>query len=71
MDKQGYIIAVDQGTTGTTGVIVDSLGKVQCQSYQEIRQIYPEMGWVENDPSEIFSSVLNVIEDLLEETVKE
>lgn len=68
MDKQGYIIAVDQGTTGTTGVVVDSLGKVLCQSYQEIRQIYPEMGWVEHDPSEIFSSVLNVIEDLLEET---
>ena len=64
----GYILAVDQGTTGTTAMLVDEAGGVVWQAYQEITQIYPQPGWVEHDPDEIFQSCVNVIDELLEET---
>ena len=68
MPQQGYILAIDQGTTGTTAILVDGSGKVLWQAYQEIAQIYPQPGWVEHDPQEIFSSCMAVTEELLEET---
>jgi len=66
--KSGYILALDQGTTGTTAIMVDGTGKVLWRAYQEIEQIYPHPGWVEHNPEELFNSCLAVIEELLEET---
>ena len=54
MPSSGYILAIDQGTTGTTALLVDGSGRVLWQAYQEITQIYPQPGWVEHDPNEIF-----------------
>ena len=68
MAQSGYILAVDQGTTGTTAMLVDGAGGVVWQAYEEITQIYPRPGWVEHDPDEIFQSCVNVIDELLEET---
>ena len=68
MPPSGYILAIDQGTTGTTALLVDGSGRVIWQSYQEITQIYPRPGWVEHDPNEIFDSVIETIDDLLEAT---
>ena len=68
MTQSGYILAVDQGTTGTTAMLVDGAGGVVWQAYQEITQIYPQPGWVEHNPDEIFQSCVNVIDELLEET---
>ena len=68
MPPSGYILAIDQGTTGTTALLVDASGRVVWQSYQEITQIYPRPGWVEHDPNEIFDSVIETIDDLLEAT---
>ena len=68
MDRAGYILAIDQGTTGTTGILLDVSGRVVWQTSQEITQSYPQPGWVEQDPSEIFESCLLAIEELLEET---
>ena len=68
MTSPGYILAIDQGTTGTTALLVDGGGKVIWQSYQEITQIYPQAGWVEHDPSEIFNSVIDTVDDLLDAT---
>ena len=68
MTQSGYILAVDQGTTGTTAMLVDGAGGVVWQAYQEITQIYPRPGWVEHNPDEIFQSCVNVIDELLEET---
>ena len=68
MPPSGYILAIDQGTTGTTALLVDGSGRVVWQSYQEITQIYPRPGWVEHDPNEIFDSVIETIDDLLEAT---
>ena len=68
MPSSGYILAIDQGTTGTTALLVDGSGRVVWQAYQEISQIYPHPGWVEHDPSEIFNSVIETVDELLEAT---
>ena len=68
MPSSGYILAIDQGTTGTTALLVDGSGRVIWQAYQEITQIYPQPGWVEHDPNEIFDSVIETIDDLSEAT---
>ncbi len=68
MTRAGYILAIDQGTTGTTALLVDGSGRVVWQTSQEIEQIYPQPGWVEHDPEELFDSCLAVVDELLEET---
>ncbi len=68
MRKQGYILSVDQGTTGTTGIIMDEYGNILWKAYQEIRQLYPMPGWVEHNPLDLFNSCINIIEELLDET---
>ena len=66
MSAPGYILAIDQGTTGTTAMLVDSTGMPLWSVNREIRQIYPEPGWVEHDPEELFESCLHTVEELLE-----
>ncbi|MDP6452354.1 MAG: glycerol kinase GlpK [SAR202 cluster bacterium] len=68
MTESGYIIALDQGTTGTTAVLVDGSGRPVWSVNQEIEQIYPQPGWVEHDPSELFESCIEVAAELLDET---
>ncbi len=52
------ILAVDQGTTGTTCLVVDAELKVRGRGYRELTQHFPRPGLVEHDPEEIWSSVL-------------
>jgi len=52
-----YILAIDQGTTGTTVLLVDEGLRVCARGYSEFAQIYPQPGWVEHDPEAIWSSV--------------
>ncbi len=66
MSTPGYILALDQGTTGTTAMLVDSTGMPLWTVNREIRQIYPRPGWVEHDPVELFESCLHTVEELLE-----
>lgn len=63
-DKQ-YIMAIDQGTTGTTVLIVDENGDIISRSYGEITQIYPQPGWVEHAPEEIWAVSCNAAKDAL------
>jgi glycerol kinase len=51
------ILAIDQGTTGTTCLVVDEELNVRGRGYAELRQQYPRQGWVEHDPDEIWASV--------------
>ncbi len=53
-----FILAIDQGTTGTTVFVVDRRGRIRGRAYAEIRQFYPKPGWVEHDPEEIYRSVV-------------
>jgi len=56
-----HVLAIDQGTTGTTVMIFDAAGKVRGRGYSEFRQYYPRPGWVEHDPEEIWTVTKRVI----------
>jgi len=47
------LLAIDQGTTGTTCLAVTADGRVAGRGYRELRQSYPAPGWVEHDADEI------------------
>ncbi len=51
------LLAIDQGTTGTTVLVMDTEGHTLARHTQEFRQHYPQPGWVEHDPEEIWRSV--------------
>jgi len=59
------ILAIDQGTTGTTTIIYDKQGHPVKKAYQEFNQIYPRSGWVEHDPLEIWQTVLDTCQEVL------
>ena len=52
-----YIMAIDQGTTGSRVILFDESGTAKGSAYKEFTQIYPKPGWVEHDPLEIWKSV--------------
>ena len=62
------ILAIDQGTTGTTCLLVDEDLNIRGRGYAELPQHYPQPGWVEHDPEEIWQSVLTAAEQALTET---
>ncbi|MDH3907309.1 MAG: FGGY family carbohydrate kinase, partial [Gammaproteobacteria bacterium] len=64
MTKQ-FLLAIDQGTSSSRTVIYDDRANVVASAQQEFRQIYPESGWVEHDPEEIWASVRQVTREAL------
>jgi glycerol kinase len=54
----GCVLALDQGTTGSTALVVDAEGRVRGRGYQELPQYFPQPGWVEHDPEEIWQTQL-------------
>jgi glycerol kinase len=52
-----FILALDQGTSGSTALVVDETGAVRSRGYAELPQHYPQPGWVEHDPEEIWTSM--------------
>jgi glycerol kinase len=56
-----YVLAIDQGTTGSTGLVFADDGTVVGRAYSEFRQHYPQPGWVEHDPEEIWQVSLRVM----------
>lgn len=56
-----YIISLDQGTTSSRAVIVDNLSKIVEIVQKEFKQIYPQPGWVEHDPLDIYASQYSVL----------
>ncbi|MCA9194471.1 MAG: glycerol kinase GlpK [Planctomycetales bacterium] len=55
-----FILALDQGTTSSRALVIDSSGKIVASAQKEFTQIFPQPGWVEHDPSEIWQSQLTV-----------
>ncbi|HNX68943.1 MAG TPA: glycerol kinase GlpK [Candidatus Omnitrophota bacterium] len=56
-----YILAIDQGTTGSRAILFDAKGKAVSSAYQEFRQYFPKPGWVEHNAEEIWMSCVSVI----------
>jgi glycerol kinase len=55
-----FILALDQGTTSSRAIVFDHAGGIRASAQRELRQIFPQAGWVEHDPLEIWSSQLEV-----------
>src|SRR5260221_13279792 len=58
MTTPRYILAIDQGTTSTRAMIFDADGSPVAQAQKELTQSYPQPGWVEHDPEEIWRAVV-------------
>jgi glycerol kinase len=60
------ILAIDAGTTGVTALLVDDRGGVVRKGYREFLQHYPEPGWVEHDPEDIWQAALAACREVLD-----
>jgi len=66
MQNKSYILAIDEGTTGSNALLVDQDGQVVSKSYREIQQIFPQPGWVEQNPLELFQTSLWVAKEAIQ-----
>ena len=65
---QRYILALDQGTTSSRAILFGRDGSVGGHAQQPFRQYYPQPGWVEHDPNEIWESERAVAAQALRES---
>ena len=68
MKEKKYILAIDQGTTGTRVILFNHDGDVAGSSYREIEQIYPHPGWVEHNPNDYWETVLTCSAEAFDQT---
>jgi glycerol kinase len=66
MANNKFIIALDQGTTSSRAVLVNTKAEIKGISQKEFTQIFPQPGWVEHDPREILKTQLGVLSDVIE-----
>ncbi|MFV8816409.1 glycerol kinase GlpK [Haliea sp. E17] len=64
-----FVLAIDQGTTGSTVALMDAGGKLRASVNFEFPQIYPRPGWVEHRPGEIWTSVVKGIRSILRKRI--
>jgi glycerol kinase len=60
-----YLLALDQGTSSSRSIVFDAGGKIVAQAQRELPQIYPQPGWVEHDPMEIWRGQLATAREAL------
>lgn len=60
MKTRQYILALDQGTTSSRAIVFDHRGSIRSVAQKEFRQIFPQPGWVEHDPEEIWRTQASV-----------
>jgi len=60
-----YILALDQGTSSSRSIVFDDAGRIVALAQREFRQIYPQPGWVEHDPQEIWASQLATAQEAI------
>ena len=65
--SEKFLLALDQGTTSSRAVLFDSKGRMRHIAQQEFRQLFPQAGWVEHDPFDIWHSQWAVTRQLLRE----
>ena len=64
-----FVLAIDQGTTGSTVALMDDRGRLCGSVNNEFEQIYPQPGWVEHRPADIWASVCKGIRALLRKKI--
>lgn len=65
MPGQGYLLAIDQGTTSTRSLLFDASGRLLALAQREFLQSYPQPGWVEHDPQTIWRDVLSTAREVI------
>ena len=60
-----YLLALDQGTSSSRSIVFDAEGRIVALAQQELTQIYPQPGWVEHDPIEIWQTQLSTARQAL------
>ncbi|MDO5683308.1 MAG: glycerol kinase GlpK [Propionibacteriaceae bacterium] len=61
MSERRYVLSIDQGTTSTRAIVFDHSGHAVAVGQTEHQQIFPQPGWVEHDPLEIWTNTLHVV----------
>ena len=65
MTPSAYLLALDQGTSSSRSIVFDAQGQIVAKAQRAFRQIYPQPGWVEHDPREIWASQLATAREAL------
>jgi glycerol kinase len=65
MMARRFVLALDQGTTGSTALVVDPEGQVRGRGYAELPQHFPQPGWVEHDPEQIWQTTVQALQQAL------
>jgi glycerol kinase len=65
-DNRKYLLALDQGTSSSRSIVFDANGRIVAMAQREFRQIYPQPGWVEHDPKEIWATQLATAQEALQ-----
>jgi len=65
MTTKRYVLAIDQGTTSSRAILFDHAGNAVASAQREFRQIFPQTGWVEHDPDEIWQTQLDCVRQVL------
>jgi glycerol kinase len=65
MSGPAYLLALDQGTSSSRSIVFDAAGRIKAMAQREFRQIYPQPGWVEHDPLEIWQTQLATAQEAL------
>jgi len=65
--NQQYILALDQGTTSSRAILFDAKAQIKSMAQKEFTQIYPQAGWVEHNPLEIWNTQLSVVQQVMKE----
>jgi glycerol kinase len=60
-----FLLALDQGTSSSRSIVFDAQGRIVAMAQREFRQIYPQPGWVEHDPNEIWASQLTTAREAI------
>jgi len=65
--KEKFILAIDQSTSASKALIIDGNGYIKYKINKKHEQIYPQLGWVEHNPMEIYQNVKLVVKEIIEE----
>jgi glycerol kinase len=65
MSAPTHLLALDQGTSSSRSIVFDASGRIVAMAQREFRQIYPQPGWVEHDPKEIWTTQLATAKEAL------
>ena len=65
MSRPQFLLALDQGTSSSRSIVFDAKGQIVAKAQREFRQIYPQPGWVEHDPNEIWTSQIATAQEAL------